>query len=129
MILAFYGHPIDLTVLRRRYAISLKGTTLRHLMEIAGATGLSVRALRLEIPDLSRLRLPCVLHWDLNHFVVLEKIDPKTAVIHDPAAGRRTLPVSALSKSFTGIALEVLPSEMFVRADERQSLRLRDWFR
>ncbi|MEW6437107.1 MAG: peptidase domain-containing ABC transporter [Pseudomonadota bacterium] len=129
MILAFHGHPIDLTLLRRRYAISLKGTTLRHLMEIASATGLAVRALRLEIPDLSRLRLPCVLHWDLNHFVVLEKIDPKAAVIHDPAAGRRTVPLADLSKSFTGIALEVLPSDTFVKADERQSMRLWDLFR
>lgn len=129
MILAFHGHPIDLAVLRRRHAISLKGTTLRHLMEIAGATGLSARALRLEIADLSRLRLPCILHWELNHFVVLERIDLKTAVIHDPGRGRRTLPLSAVSKSFTGIALETLPSDVFVRRDERQSLRLRDLFR
>jgi ATP-binding cassette, subfamily B, bacterial CvaB/MchF/RaxB len=129
MILAFHGHPTDLTVLRRRHAVSLKGTTLRHLMEIAGASALSARALRLEIADLSRLRLPCILHWDLNHFVVLERIDFKTAVIHDPASGRRTLPISSFSKSFTGIALETLPSDVFVQADERQALRLRDLFR
>ena len=59
MVLGFYGHPIDLAALRRRYSISLKGTTLRHLMEIAASMGLSARALRLDIQDLSRLRLPC----------------------------------------------------------------------
>lgn len=128
MILGFYGHPIDLATLRRRYAISLKGTTLRHLMEIAGAMGLSARALRLELQDLSRLRLPCILHWDLNHFVVLERVGHSTVTVHDPVCGRRNLNLREVSRLFTGIALEAHPSQFFVRKDERQALRLGDLF-
>lgn len=129
MILGFHGHPIDLAALRRRFAISLKGTTLRHLMEIARSMSLSVRALRLELSDLSRLRLPCILHWDLNHFVVLEQVSHKAIVVHDPISGRRTLGLAEVSRLFTGVALEVYPSELFVKKDERESLRLRHLFR
>jgi ATP-binding cassette subfamily B protein RaxB len=129
MILGFYGHPIDLAALRRRHAISLKGTTLRHLMEIAGSTGLSVRALRLEMQDLSRLRLPCILHWDLNHFVVLERVGQGSVSIHDPISGRRHLSYREVSRLFTGVALEAHPSMLFVRKDEREALRLSHLFR
>lgn len=129
MILGFHGHPIDLAALRRRHSISLKGTTLRHMMEIARSMGLSVRALRLELSDLSRLRLPCILHWDLNHFVVLEQVGHKSIVIHDPISGRRTMSLADVSRLFTGVALEVHPSELFVKKDERELLRLRHLFR
>lgn len=129
MLLAYYGHPIDLATLRRRYSVSLKGATLRHLMEIAGAMGLCVRALRLEMRDLSRLRLPCILHWDLNHFVVLEHVGSRAVTINDPIAGRRELSFGEVSRLFTGVALEAHPSQFFVKKDERETLRLRDLFR
>jgi ATP-binding cassette subfamily B protein RaxB len=129
MILGFHGHQIDLGTLRRRHTVSLKGTTLRHLMTIATTMGLATRALRLELPDLTRLRLPCILHWDLNHFVVLAKIGRKSVTIHDPVNGRRNLPLHELSRRFTGIALEASPTQVFERQDERESLRLQDLFR
>ncbi len=129
MILGYHGYRIDLTSLRRRHSVSLKGMTLRHLMGIAGATGLATRALRIELDDLARLRLPCILHWDLNHFVVLAKVSGKNIVIHDPVSGRRTLTFQEASRRFTGIALEVSPSRIFEKKDDRRSLRLRDLFR
>jgi ATP-binding cassette subfamily B protein RaxB len=129
MILGFHGHAIDLGTLRRRYAVSLKGTTLRDLMSLAGETGLSTRALRLELSDLRKLRRPCILHWGLNHFVVLREVGRKTVTIHDPAYGRRTLELDEVSREFTGIALEAVPNERFVRRDERSDLRLRHLFR
>ncbi|QXX74011.1 peptidase domain-containing ABC transporter [Methylovirgula sp. HY1] len=129
MILGFHGHPIDLGSLRRRHSVSLKGTSLRHLMSIATTMGLSTRALRLDLDDLSRLRLPCILHWDLNHFVVLARVGRKGVTIHDPVSGRRHLPWQEVSRRFTGIALEASPSSLFERKDDRESLRLYDLFR
>lgn len=129
MVLGFHGHKIDLTTLRRRHSVSLKGMTLRHLMGVATAMGLATRALRLELEDLARLRLPCILHWDLNHFVVLAKVGAKSVTIHDPVSGRRTLSFREASRRFTGIALEAAPSRVFEKKDDRRSLRLRDLFR
>lgn len=129
MILGFHGHPVDLGTLRRRYAVSLKGSTLRDLISLAGDMRLSTRALRLELSDLRKLRCPCILHWGLNHFVVLSKVGRKRLTIHDPAHGRRTIEYDEVSREFTGIALEAVPSESFVRRDGRHDLRLRHLFR
>ncbi|APV49568.1 ABC transporter [Betaproteobacteria bacterium GR16-43] len=126
MIANFHGHRIDLAGLRRRFTVSLKGATLSYLMQIAGALHLAPRPLRLELSELANLRTPCVLHWDLNHFVVLRSVDSKGAVIHDPAFGVRRLTMAEVSKHFTGIALEASPTSEFKARDERHRLRLRD---
>src|SRR5438132_12014528 len=101
MVLGYYGHQIDLGTLRRRYSISLKGATLRDLMAIANGMGLATRALRLELKDLSRLHLPCILHWGMNHFVVLERVGHNSIIISDTAHGRRTVPFRARSNEMT----------------------------
>ena len=126
MVANFHGHRIDLAGLRRRFTVSLKGATLSYLMQIAGALHLAPRPLRLELSELPMLRTPCVLHWDLNHFVVLHSADAKGAVIHDPAFGVRRLKMSEVSRHFTGIALEVSPTPAFQARDERRRIRLRD---
>jgi ATP-binding cassette subfamily B protein RaxB len=126
MIANFHGHRIDLAGLRRRFTVSLKGATLSYLMQIAGALHLAPRPLKLELAELPMLRTPCVLHWDLNHFVVLHSADAKGAVIHDPAFGVRRLSMAELSRHFTGIALEISPTPEFQARDERRRIRLRD---
>lgn len=129
MIMGYYGHLIDLGTLRRRQLISLKGSTMRDLIVLANSMGLATRALRLEMQDLHRLRRPCVLHWGLNHFVVLDKVGKNAITIHDPARGRRTVPLDEVSREFTGVALEAAPMASFTKKDERNGLRLRDLFR
>lgn len=129
MVLSYYGHQIDLASFRRRESISIKGTTLRSIIESAGRMGLASRALRLEMEDLSKLRLPCILHWGMNHFVVLDKVSANSLIINDPAHGRRILPYSEVSREFTGVALELIPNEHFEQRDERANLRIRDLFR
>jgi ATP-binding cassette subfamily B protein RaxB len=74
---------------------------------------------------LHRLRLPAILHWDLNHFVVLTEVKRQTAVILDPSLGRRSFSFSELSKHFTGVALELTPSEQFERKTERSQISIR----
>jgi ATP-binding cassette, subfamily B, bacterial CvaB/MchF/RaxB len=128
MVLGFYGRHIDLGGLRLRHCLSLKGMTLRNLINLANELNLAARALRLELGDLARLRQPCILHWGLNHFVVLESVGNRTVVIHDPARGRRRLTIEEVSREFTGVALELSPTTGFVREKAPPSLRLIDLF-
>lgn len=93
MVASHFGHHTDLADLRRQFSISLKGATLAQLMRHAAAMHLSSRPLRLELDELSDLALPCILHWNLNHFVVLKKVKKNwqgkvTLVLLDPAVGR-----------------------------------------
>src|SRR5215203_3856250 len=69
MIATYFGYEADLSDLRRRYGFSLKGATLKDLVRIADQLGFATRPLRLEMDELAKLRLPCILHWGLNHFV------------------------------------------------------------
>lgn len=121
-----HGLRLDLADLRQRFSLSLKGATLQQLMHYAQALNFSTRPLRLELTELSQLRLPCILHWDLNHFVVLVKAGKNKVEILDPAIGRRTLRMAEVSAHFTGVALELTPNASFRPADERRRVRLRD---
>src|SRR5262249_59201772 len=77
MIAGYHGHAIDLGTLRRRHPVSLKGVTLRSLIEVAGDLHLSCRSLRFEMEALNQLQLPAIIHWDLDHFVVLKRVTRK----------------------------------------------------
>src|SRR5205809_1123109 len=71
-----------------------------------------------------RGRLPVILHWDMNHFVVLKSVTRKGIVIHDPAGGERFYSVAQASNHLTGVALELAPAEGFIAKDERARLPL-----
>ena len=129
MIAGRYGHRVDLPALRQSYNLSLRGTTLQDLVRIASGMRLATRALRAELKHLRGLRLPCVLHWDHNHFVVLIRVRGRRIVIHDPAVGRRNVPMQEVNKRFTGIVLEGWPTESFERKTERARVRIWDLLR
>ena len=124
MILGHFGHRVDLAALRRRYNLSLKGMTLHDIVRLAAQMRLSTRALRVEMSHLKQLRLPCILHWDHSHFVVLTKVGRRTVTIHDPALGRRKILLEEVGRRFTGIVLEAWPTEGFERKTERARIRL-----
>lgn len=113
MIGAYYGHSIDLNGLRQKFALSIAGTNLRGLIEIADTLGLATRAIRIELEALASVRLPMIAHWNLNHFVVVTEFSKNTVVIHDPAVGRRRISLDSFSKHFTGVALEAFPTAHF----------------
>jgi ATP-binding cassette, subfamily B, bacterial CvaB/MchF/RaxB len=129
MIAGRYGHRVDLAALRRRYSLSLRGTTLHDLIRMASSMRLATRALRAELPHLRRLRLPCILHWDHSHFVVLTRVGTHRMVILDPGVGRRYVPVQEVNKRFTGIVLEAWPTEGFEQKTERARVRIWDLLR
>jgi len=113
MVAGAHGHHVGLSELRRRFPLSLKGAKLNQLIHIAQQLGFGTRPLRLDMEDLGKLKLPCVLHWDLNHFVVLAKVGKSRVTILDPAFGERKLSLAEVSEHFTGVALELTPTAQF----------------
>jgi ATP-binding cassette subfamily B protein RaxB len=124
MVAVHHGHKVNLPGLRQRYPTSIKGATMADLVAVAADLELSPRALRLELDEICGLQTPAILHWDLNHFVVLEKAGPSSAVILDPATGRRTIGTAELGRHFTGVALELSPTANFVPVEARSQTRL-----
>lgn len=125
MVANFHGHDVDLAGLRRRFSTSLKGATLVQVMTMAARIGFACRPLKLDLQELGQLKTPCVLHWDLNHFVVLKSVGKRGIVIHDPARGIRKLSLREASDHFTGVALELSPSADFAPVRERQAVSMR----
>jgi ATP-binding cassette subfamily B protein RaxB len=125
MVAGYHGHEIDLASLRRRFSTSLKGVHLGRVIDIASSLGIETRPFRIELEQLREVQMPCILHWDLNHFVVLNEASRRGIDIYDPARGRRFLTWSEASRHFTGIALELSPGDDFKRGDERQRISLR----
>jgi ATP-binding cassette subfamily B protein RaxB len=124
MVAGHHGLEIDLPTLRRRVPISAQGMTLLGVLQAAQTLGLAGRGLRLEPESLQELRTPAILHWDMNHFVVLAGMRGDRATIHDPGFGVRRMTRAELGRHFTGVALELTPTTSFTKAREVRKLTL-----
>lgn len=130
MIAGHFGHEIDLTTLRRQYAMSAKGAKLTDLLVLGDQLHLSGRAIRCELEEFSALRLPAVLHWKLNHFVVLVRVSKSHIWIHDPASGKQKVNLQDCSAFFSGVAVEWQPQQQFEKRQENHRLSIRQlWHR
>jgi ATP-binding cassette subfamily B protein RaxB len=125
MISSYFGLRTDLVGMRSRLGTAQDGINLNQLIVQAGRVGLSSRAVKLEMGSLRHLKTPCVLHWDMNHFVVLKKAGQRKVVIHDPAVGVVKMSYAEASAHFTGYAVEFEPNQSFVVRDERKVPTLR----
>ncbi len=128
MIARYHGLNTDMATLRGKLSVSLKGMNLAQLMDAAQSLGLAGRPVRLELNEMAELRAPCLLHWDLNHFVVLKCVQRGRLIVHDPAMGVRRMSLAEAGRHFTGVAVELLPAPDFERREDRQRVRLRDLF-
>ncbi len=124
MIANYHGFDVDLGTMRRRYSPSLRGAPLRALINLADQIGLTPRAVKLPLEELGNLNMPAILHWDLNHYVVIESVKRGKALIHNPDGRSTWLSLSEVSDHFTGVALELRPSNDFDRQSLRERLRL-----
>nr|WP_159466356.1 peptidase domain-containing ABC transporter [Scandinavium goeteborgense] len=124
MVCGHYGKNIDLFTLRQQFNLSARGTSLSGLISIAEQLELSTRVLSLELDETGSLKMPCILHWEFNHFVVLVNVRHNKVTLHDPARGNRIISLAEFSKSFTGIALEAWPSSKFTATTIRNRLNL-----
>lgn len=125
MVAGKHGLRTDLPTLRKRFSLSLKGVTMIDLVRMSTQLQLSPRPLRAEMEHLPQLQLPCVLHWDLNHFVVLTELRGDWATFHDPARGVRRLRLAEVAKHFTGVVLELSPAADFKPQEEKQAVSTR----
>ncbi|WP_406667377.1 peptidase domain-containing ABC transporter [Gallaecimonas sp. GXIMD1310] len=127
MVASYYGHRLDMASIRKRYSANLKGINLQQLIELGDSLGLASRALQCPIDELHKIQTPCILHWDMNHFVVLTKVSGKGRSakfsINDPAVGKRTLTTEEFSKHFTGICLELTPTSKFEVKEEKVKMK------
>ncbi len=126
MILGYHGHKIDINTLRRRHPVSQHGISLKAFVALAPKLNLAVRPLRAELKDLENLALPAILHWDMDHFVVLKRASVAGLEIHNPAIGIQKITYKEADKHFTGVAVEMIPTPQFTRKDERQKLPLHE---
>ncbi|WP_100479013.1 peptidase domain-containing ABC transporter [Stenotrophomonas maltophilia] len=125
MISTYHGKKVDLPTLRAKFPTSLRGARLNDLMEVAHGLDLTARPVQVALEDIDQLEVPCILHWNMSHFVVLTKVDGKHVEVMDPAKGRLQLDMSQVSTQFTGVALELLPSSRFEKSEEVVSVSLR----
>jgi ATP-binding cassette, subfamily B, bacterial CvaB/MchF/RaxB len=124
MLLRAHGDGTALSTLRKRFPLKRSGATLNDLVKVCRATGLQPRPLKLDIESLRDLRVPCILHWNLSHFVVLVKCYRTGALIADPARGLVRVSRTEVHDSFTGVALEALPGASFAPTDIEQKASL-----
>lgn len=125
MVCSHFGRKVSLREARLSYPNAARGMTLHGLVELGGRLGLDCRPLRVDMDQLKLLALPCILHWEFNHFVVLVDVGRRSATLLDPAIGRYKVPLAEFSRKFTGIALEASPSTNFQAAPAPRRVSLR----
>lgn len=123
MIANSMGHDLDLAAMRRRFGTSSRGMTLRQVMQTADSLGMAPRPLKIALEKLDTVALPAILHWDMNHYVVLEKRKGARYKVVDPARGVQWHDVESMSRHYTGVALELRQADGF--RTERDTSRLR----
>jgi len=114
MVLAFHGRWVPLEQLRVECGVSRDGSKASNVVRAARRFGLSAKGFRQELATLRSAPTPCIIHWNFNHFVVLDGIEEKYAYINDPAFGRRRIGIDELDRSFTGVVLTMEPDAGFV---------------
>ncbi|TGD98117.1 NHLP family bacteriocin export ABC transporter peptidase/permease/ATPase subunit [Methylobacterium nonmethylotrophicum] len=119
IVLAFHGAWVPLEELRVACGVSRDGSTASNIVRAARGYGLTAKGFRREPATLRELPMPCILHWNFNHFVVLEGVRGAHAFINDPAEGRRRVSAEELDLAFTGVVLTFEPNAEFRRVGRR----------
>ena len=123
MVCAYYNKWIPLEQIRVDCGVSRDGANAKNLLVAARSYGFTAKGYRYEPDDLKKNgKFPCIIHWNFNHFVVLDGFKGKKAVINDPAKGTYTVSMETFDKSFTGICLMFEPNENFVPSGKRKSV-------
>lgn len=122
MIFAYYGKYIPLEQMRVETGVSRDGCNAKNIKRAAVKYGLEFRAFRKEPSDLLELPMPCIIHWNFNHFVVLEGFAGKYAYLNDPAVGRRKLSMEELDDGFTGVVMTFTKTDQFVKEKKKSRI-------
>ncbi|UJD76432.1 colicin V synthesis protein [Photorhabdus luminescens] len=131
MILCYYGCDTTLKELKGNNNFHSRGLRLKDLLEISENNKLNTNVYSLDIDEINLLKKPCILHWDMNHFVILEKVNKNKFFILDPEKGERILSINEISKHFTGVAIELTPAPEFKKRSSfnKKTIKLIDLFK
>ena len=122
MVMAYYQKWVPLEVVRVDCGVSRDGSNARNVLLAARSYGLEAQGYRCEVETLrSDMTYPCIIHWNFNHFVVLDGFKGKTAYINDPARGEVRVPMEEFDRSFTGVCLQFSPGPDFKPGGRRKS--------
>ncbi len=123
MVLAYYQKWVPLEQVRLDCGVSRDGSNMKNLYYAAQHYGLEVHAYRMEPEALKKdASFPCIIHWNMSHFVVLNGFQGNRAVINDPARGTVQISMEELDRSFTGVVLTLAPTDAFVPSGRRKSI-------
>jgi ATP-binding cassette, subfamily B, bacterial len=113
MVLGYHGRNVRLDEVRTAVGVSRDGSNALSILRAGEGYGMRGRGLKVEIESLEYLQPATILHWGFNHFVVFESVTARGVSIVDPAGGRRFVPMERFRRSFTGVAIELVPSNEF----------------
>lgn len=122
MICAYWGKHVPLEQMRVETGVSRDGCNAGNIMRAARRFGMECHGYRKEPESLKKLEMPCLIHWNFNHFVVLEGFKGEYAYLNDPAIGRRKLTMQELDEGFTGVVLTFKPTENFEKVKKENTL-------
>ncbi len=123
MVLAYFGKWVPLEQVRADCGVSRDGSNAKNMLKAARYYGLTARGFRHELPQLkTQAYFPCIIHWNMNHFVVLCGFKGNQAVLNDPARGVVKIPMAEFDQSYTGICLLFTPGESFVKSGKPKSV-------
>ncbi len=125
MILSYYGRKTSVSEVRDRVGLGRDGLSALDIVKAARDYGMRVRAFSLQENDFRPVTLPAIVHWEFNHYLIVERWTPKYVDLVDPASGRRRVTASEFDKSFTGVVLMLEPGVQFDRSEVARRINLR----
>lgn len=129
MILNYYGYATSITEVLERCGVGRDGLTALEIVKAARQYGLRVRAVSLDLEDFRFVTLPAILHWEFNHFLIVERWSRNRIDVVDPALGRRSLTPEEFDEGFTGVAIMLEPGAQFAQKSPKKTLSLWSYVR
>jgi ATP-binding cassette subfamily B protein len=123
MVMAYYGREAKLAEVRDAMGIGRDGVSAKAILDTAERYGLTGRGIKVDVSQIHLVKAGTILHWEFNHFVVFERIVKGGVRIVDPATGPRDVPMDQFGKAFTGVAIELIPTDRFTKT-KREKGRL-----
>jgi ABC-type bacteriocin/lantibiotic exporter with double-glycine peptidase domain len=115
MAMAYHGREVKLAEVREAMGIGRDGVSAKSILDTAERYGMQGRGIKVDVTQVHLLKPATVLHWEFNHFVVFEKVVKDGVRIVDPATGPRDVKLAEFGKAFTGVAIELVPTDRFAK--------------
>lgn len=123
MVMAYYGKWVPLEIVRQDCGVSRDGSNAKNVMLAARHYGFEVHGYRMELEALrENATFPCIIHWNFDHFVVLDGFSGNKAILNDPARGVVKLSMEQFDEGFTGVVITLAPGEGFAPSGKRKSM-------